>query len=104
MYQLVDVTKTYTKDNRAVAALAGVSLTIEDGEWLAVQGPTGHGKTTLLQMLGALDRPSSGTVRAGRCGTRHRRPPRSRRGWPRRPPSRASWSAGARWAVRAAGA
>jgi putative ABC transport system ATP-binding protein len=35
---------------------------IEDGEWLAVQGPTGHGKSTLLQILGGLDRPSSGMV------------------------------------------
>ena len=34
----------------------------EDGEWLAVQGPTGHGKSTLLQILGGLDRPSSGIV------------------------------------------
>jgi ABC-type sugar transport system ATPase subunit len=39
-----------------------VDLIIEDGEWLAIQGPTDHGKTTLLQLLGGLDRPSSGTV------------------------------------------
>jgi putative ABC transport system ATP-binding protein len=35
---------------------------IEDGEWLAIQGPTGHGKSTLLQVLGGLDRPTSGIV------------------------------------------
>jgi putative ABC transport system ATP-binding protein len=35
---------------------------IEDGEWLAVQGPTGHGKSTLLQILGGLDRPTAGIV------------------------------------------
>ncbi len=35
---------------------------VEDGEWLAIQGPTGHGKSTLLQILGGLDRPSSGIV------------------------------------------
>jgi len=63
MYQLTGVTKTYQAGRRAVAALRGVDLSIADGEWLAVQGPTGHGKTTLLQMLGALDRPSSGSVR-----------------------------------------
>jgi len=45
-----------------VHALAGVDAVIEDGEWLAIQGPTGHGKSTLLQMLGGLDRPTSGTV------------------------------------------
>ena len=62
MYQLTKVTKTYQKGRQSVAALAGVDLVIEDGEWLAIQGPTGHGKTTLLQMLGGLDRPTSGSV------------------------------------------
>jgi putative ABC transport system ATP-binding protein len=62
MYTLTDVTKTYQKGRRTVTALRNLSLTIEDGEWLAVQGRTGHGKTTLLQMLGGLDRPTSGTV------------------------------------------
>jgi putative ABC transport system ATP-binding protein len=62
MYKLSGVTKNYQKGNRLVAALRGIDLVIEDGEWLAVQGRTGHGKTTLLQMLGGLDRPSSGIV------------------------------------------
>jgi putative ABC transport system ATP-binding protein len=62
MYKLSGVTKTYRKGRSSVAALRGVDLVIEDGEWLAVQGPTGHGKTTLLQILGGLDRPSSGIV------------------------------------------
>jgi putative ABC transport system ATP-binding protein len=39
-----------------------VNLRIGDGEWLAIQGRTGHGKTTLLQVLGGLDRPTAGTV------------------------------------------
>jgi putative ABC transport system ATP-binding protein len=62
MYKLSGVTKNYQKASRTVAALNAVDLVIEDGEWLAIQGPTGHGKTTLLQMLGGLDRPTSGTV------------------------------------------
>ena len=62
MYKLSGVTKNYQKGNRQVAALRGIDLVIEDGEWLAVQGRTGHGKTTLLQILGGLDRPSSGVV------------------------------------------
>ena len=62
MYKLTGVTKNYQKGRSTVAALRGVDLVIEDGEWLAVQGPTGHGKTTLLQILGGLDRPSSGIV------------------------------------------
>ncbi len=62
MYKLSGVTKNYQKGRGTVAALRGVDLVIEDGEWLAVQGPTGHGKSTLLQILGGLDRPSSGIV------------------------------------------
>ena len=62
MYKLTGVTKKYEKGRVTVDALAGVDLVIEDGEWLAIQGPTGHGKTTLLQILGGLDRPSSGIV------------------------------------------
>jgi putative ABC transport system ATP-binding protein len=62
MYKLTGVTKAYQKGRTTIAALQGVDLVIEDGEWLAVQGPTGHGKTTLLQMLGGLDRPTSGMV------------------------------------------
>ncbi len=62
MYELSNVTKNYQKGRRTIIALRGVNLVIEDGEWLAVQGRTGHGKSTLLQILGALDRPSTGTV------------------------------------------
>jgi putative ABC transport system ATP-binding protein len=62
MYKLTNVTKTYQNGRNVIGALQGVDLTISDGEWLAIQGPTGHGKTTLLQMLGALDRPTSGSV------------------------------------------
>jgi putative ABC transport system ATP-binding protein len=62
MYKLTGVTKDYQKGRATVHALQGVDLVIEDGEWLAIQGPTGHGKTTLLQMLGGLDRPTSGVI------------------------------------------
>lgn len=62
MYQLTGVTRDYQKGRHTVHALDGVDLVIEDGDWLAIQGPTGHGKSTLLQILGALDRPTSGTV------------------------------------------
>jgi putative ABC transport system ATP-binding protein len=62
MYKLTGVTKDYRKDRSTVAALRGIDLVIEDGEWLAIQGPTGHGKSTLLQILGGLDRPTVGTV------------------------------------------
>src|SRR5580658_1806816 len=62
MYKLTNVRKDYPKGRSVVHALAGVDAVIEDGEWLAIQGKTGHGKTTLLQLLGGLDRPTAGTV------------------------------------------
>ena len=65
MYKLTAVKKDYRKGRGVVHALQGVDLTIDDGEWLAIQGPTGHGKSTLLQMLGGLDRPTSGSIRFG---------------------------------------
>ncbi|MGO4689832.1 ABC transporter ATP-binding protein [Glaciibacter sp. 2TAF33] len=65
MYELTDVTKTYKQGKRKVTALNAVNLSIPDGQMLAVQGPTGGGKSTLLQMLGALDRPTGGTIELG---------------------------------------
>ncbi len=62
MYELTGVTKRYTRGKEAVHALDGVDLTIGDGDRLVIQGPTGGGKSTLLQMLGGLDRPTSGEV------------------------------------------
>jgi putative ABC transport system ATP-binding protein len=62
MYKLTGVTKQYQKGRNLVGALQGVDLAIADGEWLAIQGPTGHGKSTLLQMLGGLDRPTAGKI------------------------------------------
>src|SRR5260370_16724046 len=62
MYKLSGVVKIYKKGRGTVTALHGVDLVIEDGEWLAIQGPTGHGKSTLLQIIGGLDQPTSGTV------------------------------------------
>jgi putative ABC transport system ATP-binding protein len=65
MYTLQDVSKTYRQGTKDVTALEGVTLEIPDGQLVAIQGPTGGGKSTLLQMLGALDRPTSGTVTLG---------------------------------------
>ena len=62
VYQLSGVVKRYRTGHAEVVALRGVDLVIRDGEWLAIQGPTGHGKSTLLQILGGLDRPTSGCV------------------------------------------
>ncbi|MEU6815675.1 ABC transporter ATP-binding protein [Streptomyces sp. NPDC046860] len=62
MYHLRNVAKTYTRGKDTVHALDGVDLTIGEGDRLVIQGPTGGGKSTLLQMLGGLDRPDSGEV------------------------------------------
>ena len=60
MYRLTDVTKLYTKGRESVPAVRDLTLVIDDGQWLAVQGRTGHGKSTLLNLLGGLDRPKIG--------------------------------------------
>ena len=62
MYRLTNVSKTYDQSRRTVVALDDVTLEIPEGQLVAIQGPTGGGKSTLLQMLGALDRPSTGTI------------------------------------------
>ncbi|WP_369042127.1 ABC transporter ATP-binding protein [Streptomyces sp. Midd1] len=62
MYELRGVTKRYTRGKETIDALAGINLTIGDGDRLVIQGPTGGGKSTLLQMLGGLDRPTAGSI------------------------------------------
>jgi putative ABC transport system ATP-binding protein len=62
IYRLTGVSKTYRKSGRDILAVRELDLDIRAGEWLAVQGKTGHGKTTLLQLLGGLDRPTEGRV------------------------------------------
>lgn len=65
LYRAENVTRTYSQKGRTVTALTGVDLTILPGEFVTIQGPTGGGKSTLLQMLGALDKPSSGSLKLG---------------------------------------
>lgn len=62
LYALRDVHKYFDRGGNRIRALDGVNLLVEEGEFLAVQGPTGQGKSTLLTLLGGLDRPTSGQV------------------------------------------
>ena len=62
--EVSNVIKTYEeKGATAVQALRGVTLAVEQGEFMAIAGPSGSGKTTLLNLIGALDVPTSGSIR-----------------------------------------
>jgi putative ABC transport system ATP-binding protein len=63
LIELQQVTKVYGSGSTAFAALKGVDLRVRAGEFVAIMGPSGSGKSTALNLLGCLDRPSSGAYR-----------------------------------------
>lgn len=60
--QTREVSKIYTMGTTEVKALDGVSISVNEGEFVAIQGTSGSGKSTLLNMIGGLDHPTSGEV------------------------------------------
>lgn len=60
-----DVVKVYNDSEVKVVAINGISLTVEEGEFMAIVGPSGSGKTTLLNLIGGLDKPTEGEIKVG---------------------------------------
>jgi len=65
LIELNDICKTYQMGSEAVRANDGISLTIQRGEFVAIVGKSGSGKTTLMNIIGALDVPTSGSYLLG---------------------------------------
>ncbi len=62
LYKLTNVEKRFVKGQEVIEIFDGLSLKIEEGEFIAIMGPSGSGKTTLLNMLGGVDQPTAGEV------------------------------------------
>jgi putative ABC transport system ATP-binding protein len=58
-----DLTKTFTREEFSVTALDGISLTVPNGDFVALMGPSGSGKSTLLHLVAAMDMPTTGEIR-----------------------------------------
>ncbi len=62
-FELEGIERQFRIEGHVISVLKGISLSVRFGEWIALVGPSGCGKSTLLHILGALDRPTEGSVR-----------------------------------------
>jgi putative ABC transport system ATP-binding protein len=62
LIELREVTKSYRRDQNEIVVLSGVTIAIDQGDFLALMGPSGSGKSTLLNLLAGIDRPSRGAI------------------------------------------
>ena len=63
LISLRDVHKEYRRDQHVIPVLTGITIDVNQGEFLALMGPSGSGKSTLLNLIGGIDRPTRGEVR-----------------------------------------
>jgi putative ABC transport system ATP-binding protein len=63
LVEVRDIRKVYRRDTQEVPVLDGLSLDIDEGDFVALMGPSGSGKTTLLNLIGGVDQPTSGSLR-----------------------------------------
>jgi putative ABC transport system ATP-binding protein len=66
LIQIQSVVKQYTRDTQTLTVLDGLSLTVDEGDFMALMGPSGSGKTTLLNLIAGIDRPTKGRILVGK--------------------------------------
>lgn len=65
LIQIASVVKRYTRDTQVLTVLDGLSLSVDEADFVALMGPSGSGKTTLLNLIAGIDRPTSGRIVVG---------------------------------------